>query len=179
MLFHISRSRKKNCLCIGRRSVIQLWGTGCLVSGSLGSGGGLVVLETVPDLISVDEGAAEQHEARHEDARADQGDQTGQEPAAWTRLARLDSSSTSLLGLLSLPAVDGAVTEEVPPHTGPGPGLAARRPPDVRGVAGPPQRGHHQPQTPPGLGVAGAGQPEPDVHLVVLSLEVGPAGPAL
>ena len=134
-------------------------------------------METVSDLVSVEESAAEQHEARDEDAGAEKADQTGQQPAAWTGLARLDSGATSLLGLLAGPAVDDAVTEQVPPDTGPGPGLAAGSPPDVRGVAGLQDRSHHQPHTSPGRGEGWPGQSEPDIHPVVLSLQVFP--PAL
>ena len=138
--------------------------------------GRLVIVEPVSDLVSVEEAAAEQHEARDEDAGAEQSDHTGQEPAARTGLARLDCGATSFLGLLAGPAVDDAVTEQVPPDTGPGPGLAAGSPPDVRAVAGPQDRSHHQPQTSPGLGVASPSQPQPEIHLMVLSLQIFPSG---
>ena len=138
--------------------------------------GRLVIVEPVSDLVSVEEAAAEQHEARDEDAGAEEADQAGQQPAAWTGLARLDSGATSLLGLLAGPAVDDAVTEQVPPDTGPGPGLDAGSPPDVRAVAGPQDRSHHQPQTSPGRGGISPAQSEPDIHLMVLSLQVLPGG---
>ena len=138
--------------------------------------GRLVIVEPVSDLVSVEEAAAEQHEARDEDAGAEQSDHTGQEPAARTGLARLDCGATSLLGLLAGPAVDDAVTEQVPPHTGPGPGLTTRSPPEVRGVAAQQDRRHHQPQTSPGRGGISSAQSEPDIHLMVLSLQVLPGG---
>ena len=176
MLLHISRSRKKNCLCIGRWSVIQLWSSGGLIAWSVRPGGCLVVLEAGSDLVSVDKSAAKQDEARDEDAGAEQCDEAGQEPGSRAVLSSLDPGATSLLSLLPSPAVNYPVTQQVPPHTGPGHALTARSPPDVGGVTTPPDRSHHQPQTSPGLGVASLSQPQPDIHLMVLGLQIFPGG---
>ena len=129
-----SRSREKDCLCIGRWSVFQisvrLRGGGSEVAPSdishLGWGHSPATgtLEAASYFVSVDESAAEQHQASDEDTRADQSDQAGQEPGAG--VSCLHPTATSLSGLVTgpprSPAVDDPVAEQVSPDAGPGPG---------------------------------------------------------